>query len=437
MRKAMAAAASLTGKRFSLLVASSLVATTGIVAVGLSSAGGMSPMEAAAAKALLAEESAGVAAAPAPTPEASPSPAPEASPSAPASSSESFSSPAPAPEAAPEPEPERPEAPPAEPEPEPGPVQHVFLVSVASPGYDASLGAASQMPYLSGELRPQGVQLTNYSLLDTAALPNAIAAISGQPPNAATKANCATYSEFASATANSRGVVSGDGCVYPVETLTLSDQFVAARLRWHGYFEGMTDAAGKPENCVHPEPEAAEVPGPSGYSARLNPFVYFHSLLDLGDCDENDVPLDALAKDLKTVDSTANFSYVSPSLCNAGFRGQCPDGAAEGPAAADAFLARVVPEILASPAYRKDGLLIVAFGAADPDPAAPPPDPKKVGALLVSPLLAPGATDAAAYDPYSLLRSIEDLFGLEPLAAAGGSKVRSFASAFTAGNGGD
>jgi phosphatidylinositol-3-phosphatase len=229
--------------------------------------------------------------------------------------------------------------------------------------------------------------------------------------------------------------------VQDVETLSLPDQLAGARLSWHGYFEGMTDEAGKPDNCVHPEPEAGELTTPGGYSTRLNPFVFFHSLLDLGDCDENDVPLDGLAKDLKKAETTANLSYISPSLCDAGFRGTCPEGSADGAAAADAFLARVVPEILASPAYKKDGLLIVSFGAADPappaDPAAAPADPKKVGALLSSSLLAPGSTDGVAYNPYSLLRSIEDLFALEPLGAAGGAKVRSFASAFSAGNGGD
>jgi len=423
LQKAAAAASSLTGKRFSLLVASSLVATTGIVAVALSSSGTLSPMEAAAARALLEEESTAVAVAPTPaSPAAGPSPAPETAPSPEPSASAPLPAPEPAPEPAPAPEPETPEAPPTEPEaPEPGPVQHVFLVSVASPGYDAAFGTASQMPYLSGELRQQGLLLTNYSLLDTAALPNGIATVSGQAPDAATRAGCPTY----------------EACLQDVETLTLADQLVAARLRWHGYFEGMTDAEGKADECVHPEPEAADVPTASGYSSLLNPFVFFHSLLDLGDCDENDVPLDQLAKDLAKTDSTTNFSYISPSLCNGGFRGKCPEGVADGPAAADAFLAKVVPEILASPAYKKDGLLIVSFGAAEPDPAAPPPDPKKVGAVLLSPLLAPGATDAVAYDPYSLLRSIEDLFALEPLGAAGGAKVHSFASAFGAGNGGD
>jgi len=426
-QKAIAAAASLTGKRFSLLVASSLVATTGVVAVGASGSESTSPIAAAAVRSLLEEEGTAVAAAPvAPAPEFTPSsssPAPE--PSAEAASSGPLPAPAPAPEA-PAPEPEAPVTRPSEPEaPEAGPIGHVFWISLASPGYEAAFGATSQMPYLSGELRQQGVLLTNYSLLDPAPLPNGIAAVSGQAPTAATKAGCPVYEE----------------CVSEVETLSLADQLVGRQLSWHGYFEGMTDEAGKPESCVHPEPEAGELTTPGGYSSRLNPFLYFHSLLDLGDCDENDVPLDELAGDLRKTESTANLSYVSPSLCNAGFRGSCPEGTADGAAAADAFLAKAVPEVLASPAYKKDGLLIVSFGAADPappvDPAAPPIDPKKVGGLLVSPLLAPGATDGAAYDPYSLLRSIEDLFALEPLAGAGGAKVRSFASAFTAGNGGD
>jgi phosphatidylinositol-3-phosphatase len=430
LEKAIAAAATLNGKSLALLIASSLVATSGIVAAGASSSGGLSPLVAAAANAVLEEEAAQVASAPAPAapePDFTPSSSPEGASGGAAAPSGPLPAPAPAPAAAPAPEPETPAPAPApEPEPEAGPVQHVFLVSLASPGYEAAFGATSQMPYLSGELRPQGVLLSEYSLLDTAPLPNGIAAVSGQPPTAATRADCPRYEE----------------CVHEVETLTLADQLVGARLRWHGYFEGMTDEAGQPDNCVRPEPEAAVTPNPSGYSARLNPFVFFHSLLDLGDCDENAVPLTELAGDLKKVDSTANFSYVSPNLCNAGFRGTCPVGAPEGAAVADAFLAKVVPEILASPAYERDGLLIVTFGAADPAPpvdpaAAPPADSRKVGALLLSPLLSPGATDAAPYDPYSLLRSTEDLFNLSPLGNAAGKKVRSFASAFTAGNSGD
>ncbi|MGN6275829.1 MAG: alkaline phosphatase family protein [Solirubrobacterales bacterium] len=431
LQKAITAAASLTGKRFALLVASSLVATSGVVAVGLGGSHGIGPL-AAAAEVLSEEQPAAVASAPTPVPQASsgPTPSPAARPAGPVSDSR-LSLPGESSESSPPAGEKHPKAPvtqPTEPElPKAGPIKHVFLISLASPGYEAAFGAASQMPYLSGTLRPQGVLLTNYSLLGEAALPNEIATVSGEAPTPATEADCPDYEK----------------CTYPVETLTLADQLGSARFTWRAYLEGMTNVStGQPDNCVHPEPGAEEAPATGGYSPLLNPFVYFHSLLDLGDCASSDVPAEELTKDLKTVDSTANFSYLSPTLCNAGFPGQCPEGTPDGAAAADAYLAKVVPEILASPAYKEDGLLIVAFGAADPAPpaepaAAPPANPLKTGAVLVSPLLIPNSTDGAHYDPYSLLRSTEDLFGLEPLGAAAGTKVRSFASAFTTGNAGD
>jgi outer membrane biosynthesis protein TonB len=434
-QRALAGAASLTGKRFGLLVASSLVATSAIVAAAMTSSSDIGPLAGLLGRSLAAnrtpvatapvspEPAAHSAGAPTPAPQASP--APEPLPAA---------EPAPEPEAAPAPEPEPEPTPEAE-TPEAGRIKHVFVVSLASPGYETAFGAATQMPYLAGTLRPKGDLLSGYSLLSPAALPNSIAAVSGQPPNSETKADCPTYAEFpATAAANSRGVVAGSGCVYPVETLTLADQLGSARFSWRAYVEGMADETGKPDTCVHPESGAAEIPVQGGYSSRLNPFVYFHSLLDLGDCASNDVPLTEVEKDLRKLTSTPSYSYISPDPCNAGVVGQCVAGTPEGAAAADTFLAGLVPKILASPAYKKDGLLIVSFGQAS---AAAPADPLKVGALLLSPFLSGGSTDGVAYNPDSLLRSTEDLFGLSHLAAAEGAKVRSFAPALLGEDGGD
>jgi phosphatidylinositol-3-phosphatase len=429
IQRAIEAAAGLTGRRFGLLVASSILATSGIVASAMSGNGGIGPLADAAARSLLEERPAAVASAPgavaAPKTNSEPTSKPSARPAGPVSDSglslpgESSESSPPAGEA----EAEVPAIPPAEPEAsEPGPVKHVFLISLTSPGYEAAFGAGSQMPYLSGSLREQGVLLTNYSLLDTSALPNGFAAIAGQAPTEASEVDCPDYEK----------------CLYPVETLTLADQLGAARFSWRAYVEGMTDPDGRPAACVHPEPEATEAAAPGAYSATSNPFVYFHSLLDLGDCSADDVPATELPKDLQKADKTANFNYIAPSSCNAGFRGQCPEGTADGAAAANAWLEKTAAEILSSPAYKTDGLLIVSFGAADPTAVAeaaatPGADPLKTGALLISPLLTPGGTDGAAYGPYSLLRSIDELFGLVPLAEAGGRKVHSFASAFIAG----
>jgi hypothetical protein len=436
LQRAIAAAATLTGKRFGLLVASSLVATSAIVAAAMTSSSASGPLAALLGRSLAAN-TIPVATSPAPVP----SPAPAAGSAggsaqpAPAESSSAGPLPAPAPISSPQATPtsESAESAPATPEapaPEAGRIKHVFVVSLASSGYDAAFGAAPQMPYLAGTLRSQGTLLSGYSLLDPAALPNSIAALGGQPPSAETKANCPDYGK----------------CVYSAETLTLADQLGLAKFSWRAYMEGMVNPeTGQPDNCVYPQPGAPAETPIGGYAPQLNPFVYFHSLLDLGDCASNDVPLTELEKDLKKVKSTPNYSYVSPNLCNAGVSGQCPAGAPDGAASADAFLAALVPKILASPAYKEDGLLIVSFGQANPAPidpatgiaAAPAGDPRKVGALLVSQFVSPGSTDAVAYDPYSLLRSTEDLFGLSHLAAAGAAKVKSFAPALLGENGGD
>jgi hypothetical protein len=426
--KAVAAAAALTGKQFALMVASSLVATSGIVAAGLTtSSSDLGPIAGLLGRDLAASE-APLESAAAEEPEeeleeAASGPPPPAS-GGEASSSGSLPAPAPSEEEAPAPEPEE-EATPEEPVVEKGPIQHVFVVNLASSGYEAAFGATPTMPYLATTLRPQGSLLSNYSLLDPAASSNSFAAASGQKPTAATKADCVDY----------------EACLYPVETFSLPDQLGTAQLKWRAYMEAMTDPAGAPANCVHPEPDTPEVTAPGGYTARLNPFVYFHSLLDLGDCAANDVPLTELDKDLKKTETTPNYNYISPTSCNAGVVGQCPEGTPQGAAAADAFLASVVPKILKSPAYKKDGLLIVSFNqVSPPDPALPvalEPDPLKVGALLISRFASPGGVDAVAYDPYSMLRAVEEIFQLDLLAGAAPKSVKTFAPALLGLNGGD
>ena len=159
-----------------------------------------------------------------------------------------------------------------------------------------------------------------------------------------------------------------------------------------------------------------------GYAARHNPFVYFHSLLDLGSCQQSDVPLDRLDGALQT--GTPNFTFISPNLCDTGEPTQCDDnGSDPGPARADEFLQTWVSKVIASPAYQRDGVLIVTFGEATPAASGAP-----VGTLLISKFLTPGSTNTGAYNPYSVFRTVEDLFGLEHLAAATRTGTTSFAS---------
>jgi hypothetical protein len=263
------------------------------------------------------------------------------------------------------------------------------------------------------------VLLKRYRTLGAAELPDYLALVSGQAPNPDTRAGCVTFAEFAqSAKPGHDGQVPGPGCVYPNTVLTVGDQFTSTRHQWGAYVEGMGAGKAGSHNCQHPDSgavDATQTAGATGgYTTRRNPFVYFHSLLDLSDCMSDDKPLEQLSTDLGSAARTPNYVFVSPGLCHDGATSPCPGGLG-GIAGADGFLAQWVPRILDSAAYKRDGALIVVFTSTATRPAG-------TGALLLSRYARAGQTDATQFDAYSVLRSVEDLFAFKPLAHAAGAK---------------
>jgi hypothetical protein len=333
-------------------------------------------------------------------------------------------------------------------------IKHVFLIALSTPSYRAAFGSGSAMPYLDHALRPKGDLLSGYETLGATNLPDYLAMISGQAPNADTESDCTTYADFPTgAGPDKAGQVPGNGCVYPDTVLTIGDQLDAARMEWKGYFEDM--GTGQPagqQNCQHPNSGAADTtltPGTAttttpttttttpttttpavpenSYATSQNPFVYFGSLLDLGDCASDDLPLTALTTGLGSAKDTANLVYIAPALCDDGSDAPCPGVTPSGMAGADAFLKQWVPTILSSPAYKQNGVLIIVFSSSQTQLLAGQAfdHPVRTGALVISRDAKAGSTDAKPYTPYSVLRSIEDLFALKALGHA--TTAKSFA----------
>ncbi|MET0603171.1 MAG: alkaline phosphatase family protein [Baekduia sp.] len=309
---------------------------------------------------------------------------------------------------------------PAADEPRPTHIKHVFEIVLAGRGFDATFGASSVATYLNGTLRPKGTLLAGARSLGRADLPDHLALISGQPPNDDTRTGCPTYTELPqTAKPNKAGEITAKGCAYPNTVITVADQLAAAGSTWRAYVEDLDKGQPPRTSCRRPASGAVDDtvvarPG-DGYATRHNPFVYFHSLLDLSGCDSFDGPLAQLETDLTKAKTTPAFSYIVPNLCNDGTASPCADGSPGGLAAADAFLATWVPRILASPAYADGGLLLVTFagGAAAPEG---PEAPVRNGALVVSRYATAGATDDTEIDPYGLLRTVQDVLALKPLA---------------------
>ncbi len=345
-------------------------------------------------------------------------------------------------------------------------IGHVFVIVLENENFRTTFGPGSAAPYLAHDLPAQGALLDHYYGIGHFSLDNYLAMISGQAPNPVTQDDCGDFTDFVMTGTARDGQAIGQGCVYPASVKTLADQMDEKKLRWHGYMEDMgKDPAREPARCGHPAigaPDETQSATPADkYATRHNPFVYFHSVIDRPACAENVVPLDGLESDLASLDKTANLTFITPNLCNDGHDAQCADGGPGGLVAADAFLRHWVPLILASPAYRQDGLLIITFDEADvPDPSQPAadnfdaccdeqPGPNiatgqvvdkrpdsgpgisgagggRTGAVLLSPFIRPGTVTAIPYNHYSMLRSVEDIFGLAHLGYAGQTGLKPF-----------
>lgn len=334
-------------------------------------------------------------------------------------------------------------------------LRHVFVIVMENEPYEVSFGAHSIAPYLAHELPQRGALLPNYYGIGHYSLDNYLGMISGQAPNPTTQADCKVFSEFVRAKPglDQNGQALGEGCVYPADVKTLADQLESAGFTWKGYMEDMgADPARESSTCGHVPVGARDHTNKATrqdqYANKHDPFVYFHSIIDdPARCAAHVVNLDALSHDLRDVATTPNFAFITPSLCHDGHDAPCVNGEPGGLISADKFLRTWVPRILASPAFKRDGLLIVTFdegtdGAAccgevglpgGPAPGQWGPGGGRIGAVLLSPFIAQGTVSSTAYNHYSLLRSVEDIFGLPHLGYAAAPQLRSFGSdVFTA-----
>jgi hypothetical protein len=327
----------------------------------------------------------------------------------------------------------------------------VFIIVLENKGFSETFGAGSKAPYLANTLTGQGQLLANYYATAHLSLPNYTAMISGQAPNPLTQADCQLYTDILPGTIGADGQVVGQGCVYPSSVQTIADQLRAKGLTWRGYMQDMANSSTESKACRHPalnsqdKTQSAHVG--DQYAARHNPFVYFHSIIDKpAVCNDGAVDLNLLSADLASTSTTRNYSFIVPNLCEDGHDTPCVDGRPGGLVSSDEFLRTWVPRILASPAYRSGGLLLVTFDEAEnadasaccneqpgpntPNPGGPTPGPGGglTGAVAISPWVRPGSINARQYNHYSLLRSVEDIFGLPHLGYAARSDLSAFGS---------
>jgi hypothetical protein len=360
-------------------------------------------------------------------------------------------------------------------------VKHAWLIVLGENSYESTFSATAAAPYLTRTLPKKGLLIPNYYGVTGGVLANEIALLSGQGPTPETSANCPNYAPIAPGTVSEPAEqVEGNGCLYADTVKSLPTQLEEKELTWRAYVEDMEDggAIGQPWRCRKPTAGVPDPPPSPGdeYLNWRNPVVYFDAVAASPECEKHDVGFEVLTKDLTATKKTPALSLIFPDACHAGGEVECEPGAPTGAVGAAQLLKTLVPAIMASPAYEEGGGLIMITSAQAPQ-AGPKPDPSacclapifpnlplvvsppgttttpststteaeleeegptkyteesvlptggggKVGLLIISPLVLAGSVEEREYaNHFTLLKTLETMFGVEPLGYAADEEV--------------
>jgi phosphatidylinositol-3-phosphatase len=244
---------------------------------------------------------------------------------------------------------------------------HVYLIVLENHSL-ADVVQTGAMPYLDS-LIARGALATNYSAVARPSQPNYLALFSG----------------------DTHGVT--DDRNHDLSAPTIADQLEAHGRTWRAWAENLPA-----QGCFTGATARDGVDGPGTYARKHEPAISFGSISESPDRCRNIQPLSAFDP------GAADFHLIVPNLCRDAH--DCPLSAA------DDFLASFVPRILESGAWRVGGVLFVTFDEGSKDHG------QTVPLVAVSPYVRAGTRSAAPYSHYSLLRTIEDAWGLECLARA-------------------
>ena len=241
---------------------------------------------------------------------------------------------------------------------------HVYVIVFENHGYDAVVKGA-QMPYLKSLIAKGGLA-TAYQAVARPSQPNYIALFSGDVQDI------------------------DDDNVHNIDAPNLADQLEGKGKSWS------VSAENVPGGCFTGATAKGGRDGPGTYARKHEPAISFASI------SRNPLRC-ARIHDLTAIDpAEADFQLIVPNLCNDAH--DCPLSTA------DKWLSKLAPKILDSDAFKKDGLLIVVFDEAESRQA------NHVPLVAVGPSVKPGTTSDAPATHYSLVRTIEDNWGLGCLA---------------------
>jgi phospholipase C len=250
---------------------------------------------------------------------------------------------------------------------------HIVVIAIENKEFEDVVGKR-RMPNFN-RWATRYALLTQYYAVSHPSLPNYLALVSGQ-----------TFG------------VRGDCTDCFVDGPCLPDLLEAAGRSWKAYLEDL--------------PVAGFLGTFSGrYAMKHNPFAYFQSIRrDAARRARSVVPLRELAADLSR-NALPDYAFIMPDMCNSSH--DCDIDVT------DAWLGKIVNEIMRSPAFGADGLIVLTFdeGTTVRSCCGSPPLARggRIATVLISDFVKPGYRDGTPYSHYSLLKTILTSWGLGDL----------------------
>ena len=248
---------------------------------------------------------------------------------------------------------------------------HVFIIVMENKEESAVIDNPAA-PYLN-KLATQYARATNYYGIRHPSLPNYLALTGGD-----------TFG------------ITNDCTDCFINQDNLAAQLEMKGRSWKAYMESM------PEPCY--------VGDIKQYAQKHNPFIYFDNIRnDPARC-KKIVPLSELDTDLQA-NTLPAFVWITPNLCNDTH--DCPVETG------DQWLQTWVPKLLAAPAWQEKGVLFITYDEGKGSKGCCKlATGGQIVTVVISPLVQPGFQSGVLYNHYSLLRTIEEAWGLPLLGNA-------------------
>jgi phosphatidylinositol-3-phosphatase len=185
---------------------------------------------------------------------------------------------------------------------------------------------------------------------------------------------------------------------FPVNKPNLGTQLEAAAIKWRSYQESASTACNKA--------------GSGNYAPKHDPFLYFTDQVTgaSAPCAATNVDFSNFAADLAT--DTYRYMWITPNLADDGHDPSTDPTTAL--TTSDTWLKNHVPAILASDAFKNNGVLFITWDEAEGRNGDNADQVPMI--ILSSRLKAAGMTSATAFTHASYLATVEDLLGLPRLA---------------------